>query len=131
MHRIIARLKVELIVLFGYAVGLVLIAGLVHPQKGILEDPEAQILYYIPDEYIRITLALILLAIFGLSVKKSFAIGGPAAMIGVVMGFLAGLATPIDLVVGLAMLGLGIICAYISITGWKTLRRLRMRGPGG
>lgn len=130
MHRIFARLKVELIVLFGYAVGLLLLAGLVHPQQTIIAPLEAMILGNIPDEYIRLTLALLILVILGLSVKEAFAIGGPAAMIGVVMGFLAGLATPVDLQIGLAMLALGIISAWISITGWKTLSRFRVKRPG-
>jgi hypothetical protein len=42
------------------------------------------------------------------------------------MGFLAGLATPTDLMVGPAMLLLAAISAYISVQGWRTLR-----GPQG
>jgi hypothetical protein len=121
MHRIISRLKVELIVLFGYGVGLLLQSGL-NPQKAFFAPLEEPILTNIPDQWIRITLALILLVILGLSVRKAFKIGGPAAMIAVAMGFLAGLATPVDLVIGLAMLGLAVISAYISVTGWKTLK---------
>jgi hypothetical protein len=130
MHRIISRLKVELIVLFGYGIGLLLQAGL-NPQEGFFEPLEELILTNIPDEYIRITLALILLVILGLSVRKAFAIGGPAALIAAVMGFLAGLATPVDLMIGLAMLGLGLICGYISVTGWKTLKNHWAKKPGG
>jgi len=125
MHRIIARLKVELIVLFGYVVGLLLQAGL-NPQEGIFAALEDPIQTNIPDDYIRITIALLLLVVLGLSVRKAFAIGGPAAMIAVAMGFLAGLATPVDVMIGLAMLGLAVISAYISVTGWKTLT---LKGP--
>ncbi|HVN65692.1 MAG TPA: hypothetical protein VMT31_03625 [Methanomicrobiales archaeon] len=131
MHRIIARLKVELIVLFGYAVGLLLQAGLNHPQANVLAPLEARILEYIPDEYVRIILALFLLVILGFAVKKAFGIGSPAALIAVVMGFLAGLATPADLQISLAMLALGVISAWISMTGWKTLRKFRLKGEGG
>ena len=73
--------------------------------------------------YIRLTFALLLLLILVLMVRKAYAIGGPAAIIAVAMGFLAGLATPTDLIVGPAMLLLAIISAYVSIAGWRALKR--------
>jgi hypothetical protein len=137
MHRFIARLKVELIVLFGYSVGILILAGFFmgeefypqeyFPHDTVLWQLSSYIGSTIPDIYIRTTLALLLLLVLALLVKKAFAIGGPAALIGVTMGFLAGLAMAADPVIGLIMLALGIICAYVSITGWKTLKALR--GP--
>jgi hypothetical protein len=135
MHRFIARLKVELIVLFGYAVGLLVLAGFfmeeeyfpqeLYPRDTLLWQLNSFIEATVPDIYIRATIALLLIFVLGLLMKKAFAIGGPAAIIGVAMGFLAGLATPTEPVVGIIMLGLGVICAYISVTGWKTLVRRR------
>jgi hypothetical protein len=128
MHRFIARLKVELIVLFAYSVGILILAGFFmdeefYPPENFLWQVNKYFEAAVPDIYIRTTLALLLILVLGLAIKKAFAIGGPAAIIGVAMGFLAGLATPTDLVIGLVMLGLGIICAYVSVTGWKTLMR--------
>jgi len=135
MHRIIARLKVELIVLGGYAMGILILAGLFmdreyYTQDTVLWQLKILIETTIPDLYIRITLALVLLLCLFFLVKKAFAIGGPGAIIAVIMGFLAGLATPTDITVGLVMLGLGLVCGYVSVTGLKTLKLLRARGPG-
>jgi hypothetical protein len=134
MHRIIARLKVELIVLFGYSVGLSLLAGFFIMEDYLLINPAGTVFWRfkifiettIPDIYIRTTLALLLLLLLALAVKKAYTIGGPAGIIAVAMGFLAGLATPTDLLVGPAMLLLAAISAYISVTGWRTLK-----GPQG
>jgi hypothetical protein len=130
MHRIIARAKVELIVLFGYSVGLLLLAGFFIQDDYLLINPGGKAFWEskifietaVPDLYIRTTLALFLLILLCLSVKKAYAIGGPAGIIAVAMGFLAGLATPTDLLVGPAMLLLAAISAYISVTGWRTLK---------
>jgi len=134
MHRFIARLKVELIVLIGYAAGILLIAGFfmdpaIYTHDTLLGQLRMFIEITIPDLYIRTTIALILLLALFLLVKKALAIGGPGAIVASVMGFLAGLATPTDLLIGLIMLGIGVICAYISITGWKTLANLRLKRP--
>ena len=134
MHRFIARLKVELIVLIGYAAGILLIAGFfmdpaIYTHDTLLGQLRMFIEITIPDLYIRTTIALILLLALFLLVKKALAIGGPGAIVASVMGFLAGLATPTDLLIGLIMLGIGVICAYISITGWKTLSNLRLKRP--
>jgi hypothetical protein len=134
MKRWIGRLKVELIVLFGYSVGLFLLAGFFIVDDYLLMNPAGNAFWEfkvfieatVPDIYIRTTFALLLLLLLGLSVKKAYAIGGPAGIIAVAMGFLAGLATPTDLVVGPAMLLLAAISAYISVQGWRTLR-----GPQG
>jgi hypothetical protein len=131
MHRAIARLKVELIVLFGYAIGLLLLAGFFMDGRIYARDnPFWQLKNFIeatiPDIYIRITLALLILLVLGLSVKKAYAIGGPAAIIAVAMGFLAGLATPADLIIGPSMLLLAAISAYISVQKWRT-----PKGPQG
>jgi len=125
MHRAVARLKEELIVLFGYSVGILLPAGF-NPQGGFFLPLEEWIQVMIPDLYIRATIGLLLLLLLGLAVKKAYAIGGPAGIIAVAMGFLAGLATSTDLVVGPAMLLLAGISAYISVQGWRTLK-----GPQG
>ena len=125
MIRWIARLKEEIIVLFGYLVGLSLQAGF-NPQGGFFEAFENYIQITIPDIYIRTTLALFLILLLGLSVRKAYTIGGPASIIAVAMGFLAGLATPTDLIVGPAMLLLAAISAYISVQRWRTLK-----GPQG
>ena len=140
MHRLVARLKVELIILFGYAVGLLILAGIymdpsLDPNPFYLDNVfwplNAFIGNLLPDIYIRVTVALILLLILGLSVKKAYAIGGPGAIIGTVMGFLAGLATPTDLVVGLLMLGIGLTCGYIAVTGLRTLKGSWVVRPRG
>jgi hypothetical protein len=128
MIRWIARLKEEIIVLFGYLIGLALQAGF-NPQGipgGFFTPLEEYIQALIPDIYIRTTLALILILVLGLSVRKAYHIGGPASIIAVAMGFLAGLATPTDLIVGPAMLLLAAISAYISVQRWRTLK-----GPQG
>jgi hypothetical protein len=127
MRRIVARLKVELIVLVAYLGGLLILAGFFMSREYYLpENPVWQVNAFIeaavPDPYVRITLALILGFGLALLAKKAFAIGGPGALIGVVMGFLAGLATPTDIVIGLVMLGLGLACGYFAITGLKTLK---------
>ncbi|MDD1666011.1 MAG: hypothetical protein LUQ23_00550 [Methanomicrobiales archaeon] len=136
MHRLVARLKVELIILFGYAVGLLILAGFFMDPSYYYPDNvfwplNAFIGNLLPDIYIRVTVALILLLILGLSVKKAYAIGGPGAIIGTVMGFLAGLATPTDLVVGLLMLGIGLTCGYIAVTGLRTLKGSWVVRPRG
>jgi hypothetical protein len=125
MHRVIARLKVEIIVLFGYSIGLLILAGFFMDGRIYARDnPFWQLKNIIeatlPDIYIRTTLGLLLLLILGLSVRKAYAIGGPAAIIAVAMGFLAGLATPSDLIVGPAMLLLATISAFISVQAWRT-----------
>jgi len=122
MKRGIARLKVELIVLFGYSIGLLLQAGFFMQAEFYLQDNvfwglKTFIETTIPDINIRATIAILLLIVLGLSVRKAYAIGGPAAIIAVAMGFLAGLATPTDLIVGLGMLFLAAISAHISLTG--------------
>jgi hypothetical protein len=127
MRRIIARLKVELIILFAYLGGILVLAGFFMDSEFYFpENPMWQVNAYIealvPDVYVRITLALLHALALGLLVKQAFAIGGPGAIIGVVMGFLAGLATPTDLVIGLIMLGIGLACGYFAITGLKTLK---------
>ncbi len=127
MHRAVARLKEEAIVLFAYAAGLLLLAGFFmgpdfYPQDTIFWQLKIFIENLIPDIYIRITIGLFLLLLLGLATRKAYAIGGPAAIIAVAMGFLAGLATPTDPRIGLAMLGLAIISAYISLTGWRPLK---------
>jgi hypothetical protein len=93
------------------------------PQGGLFLPLEFLIQTNIPDIYVLTTGALILLIILVLAVRKAYAIGGPAAIIAVAMGFLAGLATPTDLIVGPAMLLLAIISAYVSIAGWRALKR--------
>lgn len=80
---------------------------------------KAQVVTYVPDLYIRITIALIILLLLGLAVKRVYVLGGPAAIIAVAMGFLAGLSTPTDIVIGLAMLLLAVLSAYISGWGWR------------
>jgi hypothetical protein len=125
MKRWIGRLKVELIVLFGYAVGIFLQAGF-NPQGKFFWPLENFLLVAIPDLYVLSTIGLLVLLVFGLSVKKAYATGGPAGIIAVAMGFLAGLSTPTDLIVGPAMLLLAGISAYISVQGWRTLK-----GPQG
>jgi hypothetical protein len=127
MRRIVARLMVELIVLTAYVGGLLVLAGFFMFQDFYLpENPVWQVNAFIeatvPDIYVRITLALLLGLALALLAKKAFAIGGPGALIGVVMGFLAGLATPTDLVVGFIMLAIGLACGYFAITGLKTLK---------
>jgi len=128
MKRWISRLKEELIVLFGYSIGLLLEAGF-NPQGvpgGFFTPLENFIGTTIPDIYIRTTVALFLLLLLALSVRKAYTIGGPAGIIAAAMGFLAGLATSTDLIVGPAMLFLAVISAYISVQGWRTLK-----GPQG
>jgi hypothetical protein len=125
MKRWFARLKVEAIVFFGYFIGIFLEAGF-NPQGGSLTVFENLILSTIPDIYIRTTIGLFLLLLLALSVRKAYAIGGPAGIIAAAMGFLAGLATSTDPVVGPAMLLLAAISAYISVQGWRTLK-----GPPG
>jgi hypothetical protein len=125
MNRRVARLKEELIVLFGYSIGLSLQAGF-NPQGGFFSGFENYIQTYLPDPYIRATVGLFLLLLLGLSVRKAYAIGGPAGIIAVAMGFLAGLATSTDLVIGPGMLLLAALSAYISVQGWRTLK-----GPQG
>lgn len=125
MYRIIARVKEEIIVLFGYSVGILILAGFFmdkdfYPQDTIFWQLKLFIEATIPDIYIRTTLALILLLVLGISVRKAFTIGGPASIIAVAMGFLAGLATPTDIIVGPAMLLLAVISAYISVQKWRT-----------
>lgn len=121
MIRWIARLKEELIVLFGYSIGLSLQAGF-NPQGEFFAAFENYIQITIPDIYIRTTLALFLLLVLAISIRKAYTIGGPASIIAVAMGFLAGLATPTDLIVGPAMLFLAAISAYISVQKWRTLK---------
>ncbi|MGA2935414.1 MAG: hypothetical protein ABSD81_09705 [Methanomicrobiales archaeon] len=125
MRRGVARLKEELIVLLGYFIGLFLQAGF-NPQGGFFTPLEEYIQASLPDIYIRTTLALFLLLLLALSVKKAYAIGGPAGIIAVAMGFLAGLATSTDLIVGPGMLLLAALSAYVSVQGWRTLK-----GPQG
>jgi hypothetical protein len=125
MKRGIARLKVELIVLFGYSAGILLQAGF-NPLGGFFSAWENFIQAAIPDPYIRATFAIFLLLLLGLSVRKAYAIGGPAAIIAVAMGFLAGLATPTDQIIGPGMLLLAALSAYVSVQGWRTLK-----GPPG
>ncbi|MDD1661746.1 MAG: hypothetical protein LUO97_05200 [Methanomicrobiales archaeon] len=131
MKRAVLRLKEELIVLFGYSAGLLILAGFFmdrefYPQDTVFWQLKIFIETNIPDIYIRITLGLLLLLLFFLLVRKAYAIGGPGGIIGVGMGFLAGLATPTDLSVGLAMLVIGICCAYVSVYGLRSLN-----GPQG
>ena len=124
MKRGVARLKEELIVLFGYLIGISLQAGF-NPQGipgGFFTPLEEYIQASIPDIYIRITLALFLLLLLALSVRKAYGIGGPAGIIAVAMGFLAGLATSTDLIVGPGMLLLAALSAYVSVQGWRTLK---------
>jgi len=116
MRRAVRRLKVGLIVVFGYCIGLVLMAGY-YPQEGLFLPLEALIQTNLSDVYVLTTFAAILLLILFLATRKAYAIGGPAAIIAVAMGFLAGLATPTDLIVGPAMLLLAIVSAYVSIAG--------------
>jgi hypothetical protein len=125
MKRGVARLKEELIVLFGYSVGLLLQAGFFmqaefYPQDNVFWGLKTFIETTVPDIYIRTTIALVLLLLIALSVRKAYAIGGPAGIIAVAMGFLAGLATPTDLVIGPGMLLLAALSAYISVQGWRT-----------
>jgi hypothetical protein len=131
MKRWIGRLKEELLVLFGYSIGIFLLSGFFldaeyYPRDNVFWTFKTLIETAIPDIYLRTTLALLLLLLFGLSVRKAYAIGGPAGIIAIAMGFLAGLATPTDFVIGPAMLLLAAISAYISVQGWKTLK-----GPQG
>ncbi|HXW98180.1 MAG TPA: hypothetical protein VEI51_00475 [Methanomicrobiales archaeon] len=125
MLRLVERLKELGIVLFGYAIGLSLQAGF-NPQGGVFAPLEVFISTNVNDLYVRSTLAIVLLLVLGLSVRKAFRIGGPASIIAVAMGFLAGLATPTDLIVGPAMLLLAGISAWISVQRWRTLK-----GPQG
>jgi len=131
MKRGVARLKEELIVLFGYSIGLLLQAGFFiqaefYPQDNVFWGLKIFLETIIPDLYIRTTFALLLLLLLGLSVRKAYAIGGPAAIIAVAMGFLAGLATPTDQIIGPGMLLLAALSAYVSVQGWRTLK-----GPQG
>jgi hypothetical protein len=80
---------------------------------------KARIVTFIPDVYIRTIVALLLLLLLGLAVKRVYVLGGPAAIIAVAMGFLAGLSTPTDLAIGFAMLLLAFLSAYISGWGWR------------
>ena len=119
-------MKEELIVLFGYSVGLLLQAGFFMQAEFYSPDNvfwrlKIFIETTIPDIYIRITFGLSLILLLALSVRKAYAIGGPAGIIAVAMGFLAGLATPTDLIIGLGMLILAALSAYISVQGWRTL----------
>lgn len=131
MKRLVARLKMELIVLFGYSTGLLIQAGFFmqaefYPQDNVFWGLKIFIETTLPDIYIRITFALFLLLLLAFSVRKAYAIGGPAGIIAVAMGFLAGIATPTDLVVGPGMLLLAALSAYVSVQGWRTLK-----GPQG
>jgi len=131
MKRLVARLKMELIVLFGYSIGLLIQAGFFmqaefYPQDNVFWGLKIFIETTLPDIYIRITFALFLLLLLAFSVRKAYAIGGPAGIIAVAMGFLAGIATPTDLVVGPGMLLLAALSAYVSVQGWRTLK-----GPQG
>ncbi|HMA04371.1 MAG TPA: hypothetical protein VKO45_00395 [Methanomicrobiales archaeon] len=136
MHRAVARLKVELIILFGFAIGLLILTGFFMDPSYYYPDNvfwplTAFIENLLPDIYIRVTAGLLLLLLLGLSVKRVYAIGGPGAIIGAVMGFLAGLATPSDLLVGLVMLGIGLACGYIAVTGLRTLKGSWVVRPRG
>jgi hypothetical protein len=125
MKRWTARLKEELIVLLGYSIGIFLEAGF-NPQG----DPSSPFLSFenfikvtIPDPYVLATFALFLILLLALSVRKAYAIGGPAGIIATAMGFLAGLATYTDLMVGPGMLLLAVLSAYVSVKGWRALER--------
>jgi len=125
MKRWIARLKEELIVLFGFSIGLFLEAAF-NPQGNPLSpffSFENLVKATIPDPYILATVALLLLLLLALSGRKAYAIGGPAGIIATAMGFMAGLATYTDLIYGPGMLLLAVISAYVSVTGWRSLER--------
>ena len=125
MIQVVDRLKEIGIVLFGYLIGLSLQAGF-NPQGGVFAPLEVFISTNVNDIYIRTTIALLLLLVLALATRKAFKIGGPASIIAVAMGFLAGLATPTDLLVGPAMLLLAGISAWISVQRWRTVK-----GPQG
>jgi len=123
MKRWIARLKEEIIVLFAYSIGIFLEAAF-NPQG----DPnipffpfENFIKVNIPDPYVLATFALFLLLLLALSVRKAYDLGGPAGIIATAMGFLAGLATYTDLIVGPGMLLLAVLSAYVSVKGWRAI----------
>jgi hypothetical protein len=118
MKRRVARFLEEFVVIYGYGTGLFMAVGF-NPQVGVLHGAQVFIETLIPDPLIRFGVALLLLLLLVISVRKAFSTGGPAGIFAIVMGLLAGLSTTLTPLVGLGMLALALITGYIAVWGWR------------
>ena len=118
MKRRVARFLEESVVIYGYGTGLFMAVGW-NPQVGILHGGEVFLDTILPDPLVRFGVALLLLLLLVMSVRKAFATGGPAGIFAIVMGLLAGLSTTLTPLVGLGMLGIALITGYIAVWGWR------------
>lgn len=118
MKRRVARFLEEFVVIFGYGTGLFMAVGF-NPQEGVLHGAEVFVETILPDPVVRFGVALLLLLLLVISVRKAFATGGPAGIFAIVMGVLAGLSTTLTPLVGLGMLALALITGYIAVWGWR------------
>ena len=118
MKRRVARFLEEFVVIFGYGTGLFVAVGF-NPQEGVLQGAEVFIETILPDPLVRFGVALFLLLLLVVSVRKVFTTGGPAGIFAIAMGLLAGISTPLTPLAGLGMLALALITGYIAVWGWR------------